>query len=103
PLAARADVVGDWNAQLEALAAQGLGNVAAARTGAILNVAIFEAVNSIVPRYRPYRLALPAQPEASREAAAAGAGHEVLATLFPDQRPQFDAVLAQALIKLPNG
>jgi hypothetical protein len=70
---ASADVVTDWNEQAVAAgykASAGSGN---ARTVAMVHVAMFEALNSIEPRYTPYRKRLPVESGASRDAAGAAA------------------------------
>ena len=54
------------------------------RAAAILHVAMFDAVNSIEPRYKPYKVRLPATPDTSKEAAAAAAAGAVLVKLVPD-------------------
>lgn len=71
----------------------------AARTYAMVNVAIFDAVNGIVSRGpfgRDSALVPPAGAPAfaSFPAAAAAAAHGVLVALFPDQAARFDAELA---------
>src|SRR5436309_785462 len=47
----------------------------------IVHAAMFDAVNSIERRYRPYLVQLPASPTTSKEAAAAAAAAAVLATI----------------------
>jgi hypothetical protein len=96
--AARADVVTDWNAKADAIAAEKkTGNVPHARGLAMLHVAVFEAVNAIERRYAPYKLDLTADRTASKEAAAASAAYSVLLTLHPDRKPDLDAALAASL------
>ena len=68
---------------------------------AVMHVAIFDALNSIDPLYTPFYGRVDAAPDASRDAAAAQAAHDVLAALFPDQRPTFAAALATQLGRLP--
>lgn len=95
---ARGDVIMDWNAKADAIAAEKqLVNVPNARGLAMLHLAMFEAVNAIERRYAPYRLNLAADRSTSKEAAAASAGYEVLLTLYPDQKPGLDAALAASL------
>lgn len=101
---ARADVIADWNVQADAIGAEkGVANVHHARGLTMLHVAMFEAVNAIEPRYAPYRLKLTADRDASKEAAAASAGYEILANLHPDQKAKLDATLAAALAAIPDG
>ena len=56
---ARADVIMDWNAQADAIAAsQKLSSPVHSRAATLMHVAMFEAVNAIERRYQPYRLSL---------------------------------------------
>jgi hypothetical protein len=101
---ARADVVSDWNER--AVAAGYTGRLSPdmhSRNMAIVHIAIFEALNSIEPRYTPYRTRLQAEPGSSREAAAAAAAHHVLARLFPEQAKELDVALQQSLASVPDG
>jgi hypothetical protein len=63
----------------------------------MVHLAMFEAANSIDARYRPYRARLPAEPGASREAAAASAAHYVLVRIYPDQSKEMDKALQASL------
>ena len=93
---ARADVITQWNEQV--LALQGTS-----RTLAMVQVAMFDAINAIQPRYQPY-LQLPAAPVgALPEAAAASAAYGVLVRLLPGQVAQLNATLALSLASLPDG
>ena len=84
---ARADVIMDWNARADAIAAdKRLPPPMQGRALAMMHVAMFEAVNAIERRYEPYRLKLVADRNTSRETAAAVAGHAVLVALYPDQQ-----------------
>jgi hypothetical protein len=96
--AARSDVIMDWNAKADALAAEKqLLNASNARGQAMLHIAMFEAVNAIDRRYAPYKLNLTADRAASREAAAAAAAYDVLLALHPDKKADLDAALAGSL------
>ena len=97
-VSARADVVGDWHDKAVAAsyaARQTPG--AQARTLAMLDLAMFEALNSLTPRYRPYlgKLAVPAG--ASGDAAAAVAAHDVLVKLYLPQAGTLDQDLQATL------
>jgi hypothetical protein len=95
---ARSDVIMDWNAKADAIGIEKqMVNVPNARGLAMLHLAMFEAVNAIERRYVPYGLNLTADRTTSKEAAAASAAHEVLLTLYPDQKPGLDAALAASL------
>ena len=96
--AAHADVIMDWNAKADALAAEKqLLNAPNARGQAMLHIAMFEAVNAIDRRYAPYKLNLTADRATSREAAAAAAAYDVLLALHPDKKADLDAALAGSL------
>ena len=81
-----ADVIIDWNekAVTAGYAARVTPNVSA-RQIAMVHIAMFEALNSIEPRYTPYRGRLAAEPNASRDAAAADAAHHILTRAYPEQ------------------
>jgi hypothetical protein len=101
---ARADVVMDWNARAETITTdKHLPPPVQGRTMALMHVSMFEAVNAIERRYKPYRLELVADRNTSREAAAASAAHAVLAGLFADQRNALDAQLAADLATIAEG
>jgi hypothetical protein len=101
---ARSDVVMDWNAKADAIAAEKRTDTPIHGRGlAMLHIAMFEAVNAIERRYAPYKLNLAADRNTSKEAAAAVAGYEVLLSLYPDQKADLDATLAKALAGIPEG
>jgi hypothetical protein len=73
-----------------------------ARSGAIVQASVFDAVNGIDRRYAYYHVP-PASPRGtSRAAAAAGAAYTALVALIPGQRPLFDAQLAATLAQLAD-
>lgn len=95
---ASADVITDWDDKAVAAGyAARQGPPPHSRSVAMVHLAMFEAVNSIDGRYRPYRTKLPAEPGASREAAAASAAHYVLVRLYPDQARELDKALGASL------
>jgi hypothetical protein len=74
------------------------------RSFAIMHAAIYDAVNAIDRKHRPYLVRLSSVPrDASQEAAAAAAGHEVLVALYPAFKTTLDAQLQQSLAQIPNG
>ena len=100
----QADVVIDWNARADAIAAdKRLSSPVHGRGLAIMHVAMFEALNAIDRRYTSYRLDLVADRNTSREAAAAAAAHAVMINLYPDQRADLDALLEQQLAAVSEG
>src|SRR5688572_29860048 len=81
-----ADVITDWDEKAVAAGYTARqGPPPHSRVVAMVHLAMFEAVNSIDGRYRPYRARLAVEPGTSREAAAAAAAHYVLARVYPDQ------------------
>jgi PAP2 superfamily len=95
---AHGDVIMDWNAKADAIGIERqLANAPNARAQAMLHVAMFEAVNAIDRRYASYRLKLEVNGTASREAAAVSAAHDVLLSLYPEQKSDLGAMLAQSL------
>jgi hypothetical protein len=77
---ATANVITDWDAKAVAVVAPApLGQ----RELAMVHVAMFDAVNSIERRYRPYLVQLKALTTTSQEAAAATAAGTVLIGLNP--------------------
>ena len=98
PASTRADVIIDWNIKSDEIAAQKqVLPFNHSRGTAMLHVAMFEAVNAVEGRYLPYKLNLTADRTASKEAAAASAGHDILLALYPDQQSTLDATLATML------
>jgi hypothetical protein len=102
PIAARADVVFDWNVIAVATAGQGQTPYAQARFMAITQLAVFEAVNAITGEYRPYLGSVRAPADASADAAAVAAAYTVLKNYFP-AAPNLDAQYAASLAAIPAG
>ena len=98
-----ADVITDWNENAVTLATPRVPPPAAQRAVAMVQVAMFDAVNSIERRYRPYLVQLPAASTTSKEAAAAAAASTVLAALFPSAEKQAHELMASYLAALPEG
>lgn len=100
-LAAKADVVLDWNA-IAVSVSQGQSPFAQARFMAIVQLAVFEAVNAIAGDYEPYLGTVTAPAGASAEAAAVAAAYRVLKNYFSNA-PDLDAVYAASLAAIPDG
>jgi hypothetical protein len=74
------------------------------RAFAIMHAAIYDAVNAIDRTHRPYLVRLSGVPQdASQEAAAASAAHEVLIALYPAFKATLDTQLQQSLAQIPDG
>jgi hypothetical protein len=97
-----ADVITDWNEKAVAFVTPRMSSPLAARVMAMVHVAMFDAVNSIEPRFRPYKVRLPAAADTSKEAAAATAATTVLAGLHPDAAGELKAALATYLAAIPD-
>ncbi len=101
---ARADMVSDWGTKAIAIGTEKqLPNAPLTRGLAMMHVAMFEAVNAVERRYAPFKLDLPADRTASKEAAAATAAHEILIQLHPDQKSALDQAVAASLAAVTDG
>ena len=104
PIAARADVVLDWNAiAVSTVVSQGQSPYAQSRFMAITQLAVFEAVNAITRDYTPYLGTVVAPAGASADAAAVAAAYRVLKNYFPLAAASLDAAYAASLAAIPNG
>src|SRR5262245_6322604 len=97
------DVITDWNEKAVAFVTPRMPPPAAQRVVAIVQVAMFDAVNSIERRYRPYLTQLPAAATASQDAAAAAAAGSVLIGLHPQAEAELKGALTAYLSNIPNG
>jgi PAP2 superfamily len=103
PVIAKADAVLDWNAiAVDTAVANGQNPFAQARFAAIVQVAVFEAVNAITGDYRPYLRSMDAPHGASADAAAIQAAYRVLSTYFP-KASTLEAARANSLASIPDG
>jgi hypothetical protein len=103
--AAAGNVVTDWDEKAVSIVQTGTAPPPPLgfRTMAILHSAMFDAVNSIEPRYKPYKVRLAATPDTSKESAAAAAAAAVLIKLFPDAAADVQSTLTSYLATLPDG
>ncbi|HEX7296515.1 MAG TPA: vanadium-dependent haloperoxidase, partial [Pyrinomonadaceae bacterium] len=74
-----------------------------ARFMATVQLAVFEAVNSITGKYEPYLGTIIAPQGASAEAAAVAAAHGVLKAFFPAQGATLDQQRSDSLATIPDG
>ena len=65
--------------------------------GAMVGVAMFEAINAIAGKYTPYVATISAARGSSMDAAAAQAAHDVLVKVCPDMQSAFDGALKTSL------
>jgi hypothetical protein len=108
PATASADVLNDWNviAQGQTIALRPTAH-GQTRGIAMVQGAVYDAVNALDPDYQPYLLdldELDAQPSVSRDAAIATAAHDVLVAIVPAaQVPVLDAAYVATLAGIPDG
>ena len=101
---AQADVVTDWNITAGDIAvAAKLPPPPAYRVMAMVQSAVYEAVNAITKRYPPDRVTLDAAPGASVEAAVAAANRATLSKLVPSQQAAIDSAYQTALAAIADG
>src|SRR5262249_40707376 len=79
------------------------GPTFSSRAAAIVQAAVYDAVNSIDGSYTPYLISVPNSGSASIDAAVAQAAHDTLVSLYPNQQASFDAALATDLAAIPAG
>jgi len=98
-----ANPVIDWCAlMLDAIRNDTTNPTLSSRNLAILNVATYDALNSITRTHQPYRVQLEVSPDSSYDAAIIAAGREVMLTLYPSFRPRTDHLFETQRSALPN-
>src|SRR5437016_3823390 len=108
PVVSRADAVTDWNliASTAIVTTAGQPPPVSALSFAMVQGAVYDAVNAIDRGHQPYLVQPASNPTDSKEAATATAAYQVLIGLFPSQQPtlqpQYDAYIA-ALPDNPPG
>jgi hypothetical protein len=94
----QADVVTDWDAKASSVASPAaLGQ----REQALVDLSMFEALNSLARQYRPYLLEADGFDGASPEAAAASAAANALSRLHPADAAEFARALDEYLKGVP--
>ena len=103
--AAKADSVLDWNTIAVNTAVANKANpFAQGRFAAIVQLAVFEAVNSITQEYQPYLGITAASPDASPDAAAIEAAYKVLSFYFgAASQAALNAARLSSLAAIPDG
>ena len=105
-VAQTAETVIEWNqALITTLSTPGASdpNVFFTRPVALLNVAMFDAINSFGRVYTPYLGVVDVAADASADAAAAQAARDVLVSMFPTQRAIYDTLLTSQLSRVASG
>ena len=101
--ATHTNVVIEWNqTMLATFAAANVAPPPANRAGAIVQSAVFDAVNGIGRRYTAIHVQPAAPADASPQAAAASAAYTTLVALFPARKPALDAALATSLARMQD-
>jgi hypothetical protein len=96
------NAVTDWNA-IAASASAGQPPHVQPLSLAIVQGAVYDAVNAIDGGHRPYLAAPAADPSDSKEAAAVTAAFRVLVGLFPTQQPTLQTLYDASLAGVPDG
>ncbi len=98
-----ADVVTDWNARtIAASTRSGEADLPTSRSLAIVQVAMFGAVNAVAGTYHPFIVQLTATPDVLPAVAASEAADRVLVWLYPAQQAQFDAARDADIAAVPD-
>jgi hypothetical protein len=104
PQPARADVVTEWNVRAQDITVGAkLPPPLATRLMAVVQSAVYEAVNAVTRRYPSNRVNLGAAPGASVDAAVAAANRVVLMKLVPSQRAAINRAYETVLAGIPDG
>ncbi|GAB3406023.1 phosphatase PAP2 family protein [Massilia agilis] len=85
------------------VAGQHAGPTHSSRAMAMVQLAVFDAINAIEQKYPSYAGVPRAPSDTSPDAAVAQAAHDTLAALWTAQRARFDKWLADDLAAIPNG
>jgi hypothetical protein len=94
----RADQISNWNTiMFRAAQTAGTTPLVMTRVAAIVQGAVFDAVNGIERRYTPLHVDPAAAPGASKRAAAVLAAYTTLVSIYPTQKPMLDQELASSL------
>ena len=99
-------IVIDWNKELvRIIGTPGAqpATIHPTRSFAMMHAAMYNAIVAITHSNPPYRSSLSAPSGARPDAAAAQAGHDMLAALYPSLKAALDQQLAAELVAIPDG
>jgi len=99
---AQDDAVLEWN-EIAIEALHGQPPPPAMLHAAMVQLAVFEAVNAITREFQSSMDGLNAESDASAPAAAVSAAHRVLSTLLPDRATELSAARDRSLARIPAG
>ena len=95
------DEITDWNQiMLQAVLTAKTSPVVSTRITAIVETAVFDAVNGIERSYSPIHVDFAAPAGASKRAAAVQAAYATLVVLYPSQKATLDAALQSSLASI---
>jgi len=101
--AAKADEVSDWNQNMfTAVFTAKTTPLVTIRVTAMVQSAVFDAINGVHRRYTPVHVSPDAPHGASPRAAVVQAAYGILVRLYPTQQTTLDAQLAASLAKLTD-
>ena len=104
PSRSQADEVTDWNQIMVQTVLNGKTSpVVSTRVTAIVEAAVFDAVNGIERRYTPIHVDFAAPAGASKRAAAVQAAYATLVVLYPGQKDVLDTELQASLAGIASG
>jgi len=99
----RADVITDWTqTAIDVMRAVNVAGNPWTRSLAMMHVSMSDSVNAVQDRYARFTPDIPADPNASAEAAAAAAAREILMRQYPGQKARIDAAFAAMLESVPD-
>src|SRR5437867_7258957 len=99
----RADVITDWTqTAIDVMKAVNVAGNPFTRTLAMMNVSMSDSINAVQDRYTRFTPDIAPDPNASAEAAAAGAAREILMRQYPGQKARIDTAFAATLEKMPD-
>ena len=90
-------------ANMTAIAGAPLPPMPESRIYAMINVAMHDALNNIVPKYQTYALKNARDKDADANAAVAQAAHDVIVAQLPPQQGFADELLTTSLASIPDG
>jgi hypothetical protein len=82
--------------------ADAAGPTGASRALAMVHVAMFDAINSVLGKYEPFLVKVVGVQGANIDAAVGQAAHDMLVDVYPKQKSVFDADLNSWLGSIPN-
>jgi len=99
----RADVITDWTqTAIDVMKAVNVAGNPWTRTLAMMQVSMSDSINAVQDRYTRFTPDIAPDPNASAEAAAAGAAREILMRQYPGQKARIDTAFAATLEKVPD-